>query len=33
MQYNVQYLDGSKNVIGESSADTAVISKFITDRN
>ncbi len=33
MQYNVQYLDGSKNVIGESSVDTAVISKFISDRN
>ena len=33
MQYNVQYLDGSKAVIGELSVDTAVILKFISDRN
>jgi hypothetical protein len=31
--YKVQYLDGSDNVVGESLADTAVMSKFISDKN
>ena len=33
MQYKVQYLDGSNSVVWESSADTAVMSKFISDKN
>ena len=33
MQYKVQYLDGSNNIIRESSADTTNASEFVTDKN
>jgi len=33
MQYKVQYLDGSKNVVWETSADVFVVSEFVSDKN
>jgi hypothetical protein len=33
MQYNVEYLDGSNNIVRESSADTRSASEFISDKN
>ncbi len=33
MQYKVQFLDASNNVVWEATANTAVMSKFISDAN
>ncbi len=33
MRYRVQFLDASNNVVWEASANTAVMSKFISDTN
>jgi hypothetical protein len=33
LQYKVQYLDGSNNVVRESGADTTNASEFTSDKN